>query len=132
MKDTISTLAKNKSAGAQGAGPAAATLCLSAFAIFTIFLFLPQAALSLPKDGAWPPAGSTISQPNRATLYINQSTHSPSSTGRATASVPRKGPYSSRVKLHLAQRVIGLTFHIYTASYPPSGQVWSSPPTGSS
>ncbi|GEM_PF-1360613 len=132
MKDTISTLAKNKSAGAQGAGPAAATLCLSAFAIFTIFLFLPQAALSLPKDGAVAAGSSTISQPNSATMYINQSTHKSiinwkSYSIGANEKVQYFQPSSSSISLN---RVIGVDPSYIHGQLSANGQVWVINPNG--
>ena len=75
MKDIIPTLAKNKSAGARGIGAVSGTLCLCAFALFTISLSLPQAVLALPKDGTVAAGSSTISQPNSTTMHVNQSTH---------------------------------------------------------
>jgi len=132
MKDIISTLAKNKSAGAQGVGPAAAILCLSAFAILTTFLFLPQAALALPKDGTVAAGSSTISQPNSATMHINQSTHKSiinwkSYSIGANEKVQYFQPSSSSISLN---RVIGVDPSYIHGQLSANGQVWVINPNG--
>ncbi len=132
MEDMIPTLTKDKGAGARGAGPAAGILCLSAFAILTVSLFWPQAARALPKDGAVAAGSSTISQPNKTTMHINQSTHKSiinwkSYSIGANEKVQYFQPSSSSISLN---RVTGVDPSYIHGQLSANGQVWVINPNG--
>ncbi|HOE17189.1 MAG TPA: filamentous hemagglutinin N-terminal domain-containing protein [Syntrophorhabdaceae bacterium] len=132
MKDIISTLAKGKSAGSQGIGAAADILRICRYVMFIIALFLPQAALTLPKDGTVAAGSSTISQPNSATMHINQTTHKSiinwkSYSIGANEKVQYFQPSSSSISLN---RVIGVDPSYIHGQLSANGQVWVINPNG--